>query len=83
MAKGKVLQTIIDISGEISPTLGKSLKGVTDKLEGVNVKALAAGAAIGGIAAGTAVMVGKTVKYLVDLGSEFDNAFDSFFAVCF
>lgn len=77
MANGKVLQTIIDISGEISPTLGKSLGAVTKKLEGVNVKALAAGAAIGGIAAGTAVMVGKTVKYLTNLGSEFDNAFDS------
>ena len=75
--KGKVLQTIIDISGEISPTLGKSLEGVTKKLEGVNLKALAVGAAIGGIAAGTAVMVGKSVKYLVNLGSEFDNAFDS------
>lgn len=74
MAKGKVLQTIIDISGEISPTLGKVLDGVTDKLEGVNVKALAAGAAIGGIAAGTAVMVGKTVKYLAKLGDEYNSA---------
>ena len=75
--KGKVLQTIIDISGEISPTLGKTLDGVSKKLEGVNGKAIAAGAAIGGIAAGTAVMVGKAVKSLVNLGSEFDNAFDS------
>ena len=72
--KGKVLQTIIDISGEISPTLGKSLKSVTDKLDGVNVKALATGAAIGGIAAGTAVMVGKTVKYLAKLGDEYNSA---------
>ena len=72
--KGKVLQTIIDISGEISPTLGKSLKGVTDKLEGVNLKALAAGAAIGGIAAGTVAMVGKSVKYLAKLGDEYNSA---------
>ncbi len=72
--KGKVLQTIIDISGEISPTLGKSLEGVTKKLEGVNLKALAAGAAIGGIAAGTAVMVGKSVKYLAKLGDEYNSA---------
>ena len=74
MANGKVLQTIIDISGEISPTLGKSLKVVTKKLEGVNLKAVAAGAAIGGIAAGTAVMVGKTVKYLAKLGDEYNSA---------
>lgn len=72
--KGKVLQTIIDISGEISPTLGKSLDGVVKKLDGVNVKALAAGAAIGGIAVGTAVMVGKTVKALAKLGDEYNSA---------
>lgn len=74
MAKGKVLQTIIDISGEISPTLGKSLASVTKQLEGVNMKALAAGAAISGIAAGTAVAVGKSVKYLADLGDQYNSA---------
>lgn len=74
MATGKVLQTIIDISGEISPTLGKSLGAVTKKLEGVNVAAVATGAAIGGIAVGTAVMVGKTVKYLAKLGDEYNSA---------
>ena len=72
--KGKFLQTIIDISGEISPTLGKSLDGVVKKLDGVNGKALAAGAAIGGIAVGTAVMVGKTVKALAKLGDEYNSA---------
>ena len=74
MAKGKVLQTIIDIGGEISPTLGKSLKAVTDKLEGVNVKALAVGAAIGGIAIGTAMAVGKAGKYLAELGDSYNSA---------
>ena len=74
MAKGKVLQTIIDIAGEISPTLGKSLDKVTDKLEGVNVKALAVGASIGAIAVGTAVAVGKSVKYLADLGDAYNSA---------
>lgn len=74
MAKGKVLQTIIDISGEISPTLGKSLDSVTKQLEGVNLKAMAVGAAIGGIAAGTAIAVGKSVKYLADLGDQYNSA---------
>ena len=73
-SKGKVLQTIIDISGEISPTLGKTLDGVTKKLEGVNLKAVATGAAIGGIAVGTGIMVGKTVKYLAKLGDEFNSS---------
>lgn len=74
MAKGKVLQTIIDISGEISPTLGKSLDEVTKHLEGVNVKALAVGTAIGGIAVGTGVAVAKAGKYLAGLGNEYNSA---------
>ena len=72
--KGKVMQTVIDIAGEISPTLGKSLGGVMDKLDGVNVKALAAGAAIGGIAVGTAKAVVKATKYLADLGDAYNIA---------
>lgn len=74
MAKGKILQTIIDISGEISPTLGKSLDEVTKHLEGVNVKAVAVGAAIGGIAVGTGVAVAKAGKYLAGLGDQYNSA---------
>ena len=74
MAKGKVLQTIIDISGEISPTLGKTIDGVTKKLDGVNVKALATGAAIGGIAIATGAAVVKSTKYLANLGDAYNSA---------
>lgn len=74
MAKGKVLQTIIDISGEISPTLGKSLEEVSKHLEGVNLKAVAAGAAIGGIALATGKAVIKAGKYLADLGDQYNSA---------
>ena len=74
MAKGKVLQTIIDIAGEISPTLGKSLGKVSEKLEGVNVAAVAAGAAVGAIAVGTGKAVIEATKYLADLGDAFNTA---------
>lgn len=74
MAKGKVLKTIIDISGEISPTLGKSLGSVVDKLEGVNVKAIAVGASIAAIGGAVAVGVGKATAYLKDLGTDYDKA---------
>ena len=74
MAKGKVLQTVIDIAGEISPTLGKSLDGVVKKLEGVNWAAVAAAAAVGGIAVGTAAAVTKSVKYLSNLGDAYNSA---------
>ena len=74
MAKGKVLKTIIDISGEISPTLGKSLDEVTKHLEKVDLKALAVGASIGGIAVGTGIAVVKAGKYLTKLGDEYNSA---------
>lgn len=74
MAKGKVLQTIIDISGEISPSLGKALDGVIGKLEGVNLKALGVGAAIGGVAVATGAAVVKSTKYLADLGDAYNSA---------
>lgn len=74
MAKGKVLKTIIDISGEISPTLGKTIEGVTDKLEGVNVKALAVGAAITAVGGAVVAGVSKATKYLAELGTEYDQA---------
>lgn len=77
MAKGKVLQTIIDIAGEISPTLGKTIDGVTKKLSGINGVALAAGTAVGGIAVATGKAVLDASNYLVDLGSAFDSAIDT------
>ena len=72
--KGKILQTIIDISGEISPTLGKTIKGVTDQLDSVNVAALAAGAAIGGIALATGKSLLEGTKYLAKLGDAYNSA---------
>lgn len=77
MAKGKILQTVIDIAGEISPTLGKSLDKVTDKLEGVNVKAIAVGAAIGGIAIATGKALVDGTKYLAKLGDEYNSALNN------
>ena len=57
MAKGKIFETVVSMAGEISPTLGKSLQSVQKQLEGVNLKAIAAGAAVGAIAVGTAKAV--------------------------
>lgn len=74
MAKGKVLQTIIDISGEISPTLGKTIDTVNKKLNGVDsaaLKAKLAVAAIGTVAATAAV---SATKYLTGLGDDYNKA---------
>ena len=72
--KSKILSTIVSISGEISPTLGKSIDALTQKLEGVNVSALAAGASIGAIAVGTAAAVVGATKHLAKLGDSFNSA---------
>jgi len=77
LAKNKILQTIIQIAGEISPTLGKTIEDATDKLGGLNLKALAVGAAVGGIAVATGKAVMEAGKYLTDLGSQFDAATDA------
>lgn len=74
MAKGKVLQTIIDVSGEISPTLGKSLDGIAEKLKEVNWAAVGAGAAVGAIAYGTGKAAVKATKHLANLGDSYNSA---------
>ena len=74
MAKGKLLQTVIDISGEISPTLGKTIDGVIEQLDGVNVKALAVGGAAAGIAVGVGAAVVEATKYLAQLGDAYNSA---------
>lgn len=72
--KGKVLQTIIDISGEISPSLGKSLDGVAKHLEGIDLKAVAAGASIAAIGVATGAAVIEAGKYLANLGDDYNSA---------
>lgn len=69
--KGRVLQTIIALSGKVDPALEKSMLGVQKKLDGLNVKALAVGAAIGtAVAAGTI----KATKYMAELGDSYNTA---------
>lgn len=77
MAKSKTLQAVVEIAGTLSPTLGKSIEQATGKLDGINVKALAVGAAVGGIAIATGAAVVKAGKYLTDLGGQFDEAADA------
>lgn len=73
----KVLQAIVEIAGNVSPTLQKAVGETCEKLDKVNLKAVA----VAGAAAAGAVAVGKAAieagKYLVDLGSQFDEATDS------
>lgn len=73
----KTMQAIVQVCGSIDPSLGKMVSDTESKLGKINTKALAAGAAAGAIAVGVGKAVIEASKYLVDLGSEFDNAYDA------
>ena len=77
MANSKVLQAIVEIAGSVSPTLQKAVKETSSKLDKVNLKAIAIGAAAAAGAAGVAKAAVGAGKYLVDLGSQFDSATDA------
>lgn len=75
--KGKELQAVVNLAGSIDPSLGKAIESAQKKISGLNVKALAVGAAVGGIAVATGKAVVEAGKYLKDLGSQFDGAADA------
>lgn len=75
--KGKELQAVVNLAGSIDPSLGKAIESAQKKISGLNVKALAVGAAVGGIAVATGKAVLEAGKYLKDLGSQFDEAADA------
>lgn len=74
---GKVLETVVSLAGEISPSLGKAIESATGRLGKLNLKAAAIGGAVGGIAVATGKAVVEAGKYLKDLGSAFDGATDA------
>ena len=75
--KGKELQAVVNLAGSIDPSLGKAIESAQKKISDLNVKALAVGAAVGGIAVATGKAVVEAGKYLKDLGSQFDEAADA------
>lgn len=75
--KGKELQAVVNLAGSIDPSLGKAIESAQKKISGLNVKALAVGAAVGGIAVATGKAVVEAGKCLKDLGSQFDEAADA------
>lgn len=74
MAKGKAMQAVVNLAGSIDPSLGKAIEQAQNKISGLNIKALAAGAAVGGIAVATGKAVVDAGKYLKDLGGDFKEA---------
>lgn len=74
MAKNKTLQAIVEIAGTLSPTLQEAVGGVTDKLDGINVKAAAVGAGMAAVGVAVVKGVAEGTKALYELGTAFEEA---------
>lgn len=77
MANGKTMQAVVNLAGSIDPSLGKAIEQAQKKISGLNVKALAVGAAVRDIAVATGKAVVEAGKYMKDLGASFDDAADA------
>lgn len=71
--RNKELQAVISFAGAVSPSLSQSIENVTGHLEKINWKAVAAGAAVGGVAIATGKAVVKAGKYLANLGNNWQT----------
>lgn len=72
--KNKIMQAVVSFAGTIDPSLGKAMDNVAGHLDKVNWKAVAVGAAVGGIAVATGKAVVEAGKYLAELGDDHNKA---------
>lgn len=70
----KTLQAVVSFAGSVDPSLGRAMENVTGHLDKINWKAVAVGAAMGGIAVATGKAVLDAGKYLANLGDEYNKA---------
>ena len=73
MAKGKILETVVSLSGNVDPKLQNALGNVQKELGGAEKSAKLVGAAIGA-AVGTGVVV--ATKHLATLGDAYKKGFN-------
>lgn len=75
--KGKLMKTVVELSGAVDPSLGKSVKDAVDLLGKIDLKAAAIGATF--VALGVAAVKGISdiTKELWTLGEEFGDTFDN------
>lgn len=77
MAKGKQLETVVSLAGNVDPSLQKAVDSATKTLGGIDKKAMAIGVAAGAIAIGIGKAVFEGGQYLLELGGRFDEAYDA------
>lgn len=77
MSKGKIMTTVVNIAGNIDPSLSKAVDGAVSSFGKIDKKSAITKAAIAGIAAGMGKAVKESFTYLKELGETFDDASDS------
>lgn len=75
--KGKVLTTVIDITGRIDPKVSKSINAVSEMFDTMKASSVAFGAATAAAVSAAMAATTAATSYLADLGSEYDAATDS------
>lgn len=70
----KTLSTIVDISGQVDPSVAKAAKNAINSLDGINLKAVAAAASVAALSAGLVLGVKKGGEALFNLGKTAQNA---------
>jgi TP901 family phage tail tape measure protein len=76
LGKNKILHAVVEVAGVLDPSLSKAVSGAVGHLDKINWKAVAVGAAVGGIAVAAGKAVYEAGQYLADLGGQFDEVAD-------
>lgn len=74
MAKGKIYETIISLSGNVDPSVKKGIDTVQKRLNGLNKTAVAVGAAVGASIIGIGKAAIDASKYLTQLGDDYNRS---------
>lgn len=77
MARGKELEAIVAIAGRVDPSLQKSIKQATSHTQGLESALKVAGVVGAAAVTGIATAGVAATKKLIELGEEFDTAYDN------
>ncbi|HJE92584.1 phage tail tape measure protein [Anaerotignum lactatifermentans] len=73
MAKNKIMTTIVNMAGNVDPSVQKAFREVESRLEGMNGKAIAVGASVAAVGAGITVGAVHAGKALINMGDAYNS----------
>lgn len=73
MAKNKIMTTIVNMAGNVDPSVQKAFREVESRLEGMNGKAIAVGASVAAVGAGITVGAVHARKALINMGDAYNS----------